>query len=158
FSLYFAASYPGRTIHGFDLNPRRIEMAQRSADRLGLKNVTFHAEDAVQWKSRGSFDAAYMLDIVHHVPRNAVPRLISELRSNMAPDGVLIIKDVADRPAYKAAFTWALDKAMDFRTPVHYWSMESLTDLLRKASLRVFAHEMVDYLPYPHVIYVCRPV
>lgn len=158
FSLFFAASHPQRTIHGFDLNPRRIEMAQRSAEKLGIKNVSFHAENAVNWQAGEKFDAAYMLDIIHHIPREAVDGLITELRKKLSPTGVLLIKDVADKPAYKAAFTWALDKAMDFRTPVHYWSMSSLTELLRKKSLQVFAHQMVDYLPYPHVIYVCRPV
>lgn len=158
FSLYYAASHPERTIHGFDLNPKRIEMAQKSAERLGLKNVSFHAENAVNWRGAETFDAAYMLDIVHHVPRSAVDGLLTELRSKMSPQGVLVIKDVADKPAYKAFFTWALDKAMDFKTPVHYWSMDELTALLRGKKLQVFAHQMVDFLPYPHVIYVCRPL
>lgn len=158
FSLYYAASHPERTIHGFDLNPKRIEMAQKSAERLGLKNVSFHAENAVNWRGAETFDAAYMLDIVHHVPRSAVDGLLTELRSKMSPTGTLVIKDVSDKPAYKAFFTWALDKAMDFRTPVHYWSMDELTALLRAKKLQVFAHQMVDFLPYPHVIYVCRPL
>ncbi len=158
FSLYFAASHPDRKIHGFDLNPRRIDMARKSAERLGLTNVSFHAENAVNWRGDREFDAAYMLDIVHHVPRASVDGLLSELREKMSSEGVLVIKDVADRPAYKALFTWLLDKAMDFRTPVHYWSMDALSDLLRSKRLRVFAHQMVDYLPYPHVIYVCRPL
>lgn len=158
FSLYFAASHPDRRIHGFDLNPRRVETARKSAERLGLKNVSFHAENAVNWRGDQEFDAAYMLDIVHHVPRASVDGLLSELRNKMSPNGVLVVKDVADRPAYKALFTWLLDKAMDFRTPVHYWSMDELSGLLRSKALRVFAHQMVDYLPYPHVIYVCRPL
>ncbi|MDZ4761123.1 MAG: class I SAM-dependent methyltransferase [Alphaproteobacteria bacterium] len=158
FSLFFAASHPDRIVHGFDLNPKRIEMAKRSAERLGLKNVTFHAENAVNWMGEEKFDAAYMLDIIHHIPRNAVDGLLTELRKRLSPTGVLVIKDLTDRPASKTAFTWALDKAMDFRTPVHYWSMDALAELLRGKSLRVFVHQMVDYLAYPHVSYICRPI
>ena len=72
FGLYFASTHPDRKVHGFDLNAKRIATANESARRLGMANATFHAEDATKWQGGEKFDAAYMLDIIHHVPRDAV--------------------------------------------------------------------------------------
>ncbi len=158
FGLYFASMHPDRQVHGFDLNEKRIATANESARKLGMNNATFHAEDATKWKGAHEFDAAYMLDIIHHIPREAVDGLIGQLRSLVSPTGVVVIKDVNSKPWFKTAFTWALDKAMDPKTPVHYWPMDVLKKKLEDAGFAVHAHQMVDMLPYPHVIYICRPI
>jgi 2-polyprenyl-3-methyl-5-hydroxy-6-metoxy-1,4-benzoquinol methylase len=155
FSLYFAHA-AGRRLLGCDLNERRISAARRAAGKLGLTNVEFIEGDARSLSIDKVYDAVFMLDIVHHIPTTAVVPLLEGIRSHLAPGGVLLIKDVADRPAYKRWFTWALDKAMDYRTPVHYWSAERLAGLLQTYFKTVHVHQMVDYLPYPHVLYVCR--
>lgn len=158
FSLYFSQKHPGRQVHGFDLNGKRIATAKKSAEKLGLANASFHAEDATKWKGAEKFDAAYMLDIIHHIPREAVDGLIGQLRQLVSPTGIVVIKDVNSKPWFKTAFTWALDKVMDPKTPVHYWPMDELRAKLERAGFSVHAHQMIDVLPYPHVIYICRPV
>lgn len=157
FSLYYAATGPGRLLHGLDVNARRIAIARRAATRLGLENVAYTVADARDFKGDGEFAAAYMLDIVHHVPADTVPPLLRRLRRAIAPHGRLLVKDVDTRPAPKRWFTWALDKAMAPSAPVHYWSAENLTAVLEAAGFRVYRHLMVDVLPYPHVLYVCEP-
>jgi 2-polyprenyl-3-methyl-5-hydroxy-6-metoxy-1,4-benzoquinol methylase len=156
FSLFFANQERRRHISGFDLNARRIETARRSAARLGLDNVAFEIGDASQKRLSAPVDAVYMLDIVHHIPPESVVPLIENIARNLRPGGVLLIKDVADRPAYKRWFTWALDKAMDCRAPVTYWPVEALKGLLAPHFTTIHVHSMVDYLPYPHVLYICR--
>jgi 2-polyprenyl-3-methyl-5-hydroxy-6-metoxy-1,4-benzoquinol methylase len=155
FSLYYAATAPGRFMRGVDLNGRRIALARRAASRLGLDNVAYEQVDARDFKGDGEVAAAYMLDIVHHVPAAAVPPLLRQLRRAVAPGGVLLVKDVDTRPAAKRWFTWALDKVMDPRAPVRYWSGDELTAALEHAGFLVRRHLMVDVLPYPHILYVC---
>ena len=157
FSLYYAATAPGRFVPGLDLNARRIAMARRAAQRLGLDNVAYEQGDARDFKGDTEFVAAYMLDIVHHVPPATVPPLFAQLRRCLAPGGRLLVKDVDTRPAPKRWFTWALDRLMAPRTPVHYWSAEELTAALERAGFGVRRHLMVDLLPYPHVLYICEP-
>jgi 2-polyprenyl-3-methyl-5-hydroxy-6-metoxy-1,4-benzoquinol methylase len=157
FSLYYAATGPRRFLRGLDVNGRRIRMARQAAARLGIENVAYEESDARDFKGDGAFAAAYMLDIVHHVPPAAVPPLLAALRRAIAPGGRLLVKDVDTRPAAKRWFTWALDKAMAPRTPVHYWSAEALTAALESHRFRVWRHLMVDVLPYPHVLYICEP-
>jgi 2-polyprenyl-3-methyl-5-hydroxy-6-metoxy-1,4-benzoquinol methylase len=155
FSLYFAHT-PGRRLCGFDLNGGRVAAARTAAGKLGLSNVEFHKGDARAIYRRDQVDAVFMLDIVHHVPPEDVVPLISQIAVMLRPGGVFLLKDVADRPMLKRWFTWILDKAMDYRTPVKYWSIDNLREALQSHFGSVHVHQMVDYLPYPHVLYICR--
>src|SRR2546425_1091598 len=112
------------------------------------------AADARAFKGDGEVAAAYMLDIVHHIPPDTVPPLLGRLHGCLPPGGVLLVKDVDTRPAPKRWFTWALDKLMAPRTPVRYWSAEEVGSALRAAGFETRRHAMLDFLPYPHVLYI----
>src|SRR6185503_11544591 len=146
-----------RFLRGVDVNARRVDVARRAAARLGIDNVAYTVADARDFKADGEVAAAYMLDIIHHVPPETVPPLLRQLRGALAPGGHLLVKDVDTRPAPKRWFTWALDKAMAPASPVQYWSAEGLTTELEAAGFRVRRHLMVDWLPYPHILYICVP-
>jgi 2-polyprenyl-3-methyl-5-hydroxy-6-metoxy-1,4-benzoquinol methylase len=154
FALYFASERPRITIHGFDLSPRRVEMASRAADRLGVRNATFHVGDAAAFKLNEPIATAYMLDIIHHIPQASVGPLIQTIATNLRPGGRIVIKDIEPSPAYKLAFTWVLDKLLDPRAPVRYWAPEEVHPLMESLGLEVKRHSMIDYLPYPHVLYI----
>ena len=155
FSLYYAATGRDRLVRGLDLNRRRIALARRAAARLRLDNVVYEDTDARHFKGDAQVAAAYMLDIIHHVPSDAVRPLLGQLHRAVAPGGVLLVKDVDTRPAPKRWFTYALDKLMDPRAPVRYWSSDELSETLAETGFTVRRHLMVDVLPYPHVLYVC---
>jgi 2-polyprenyl-3-methyl-5-hydroxy-6-metoxy-1,4-benzoquinol methylase len=156
FSLYFARQAPGRRITGVDLNDRRIEWARRAARRLGVTNVDYLVGNAEQFHPPGGLSCAYMLDIVHHIAPPAAEELLDALYGALAPGGLLIVKDVTTKPAYKRWFTWLLDKAMDAQADVHYWPKRDLEARLRQSGFIVHSHAMLDFLPYPHQLYVCR--
>ena len=156
FSLYYASIHPGLRLEGFDRNPRRIAMARAAALKLGLGNVRYEVGDVTDFKGGETFDAAYMLDIVHHIPENAVRPLLDQVARILPAGGRLLIKDVDRRPFYKRWFTHALDKVMDPGTPVRYWNADDLARLLEEVGFGVHRHLMVDILPYPHILYVCE--
>jgi SAM-dependent methyltransferase len=156
FSLYYASVRPGIEIEGIDLNPRRIAMARRAALRLGLRNARYEVGNATEFRSGRLFDAAYMLDIVHHIPPGTVRPLLEQMAKSLPAGGRLLIKDVDARPAWKRWFTHALDRLMDPGTPVRYWGGEELQGLLEEVGFTVYRHLMVDILPYPHILYICE--
>src|SRR5262249_4211571 len=158
FSLYYAATGPRRFVRGLDVNARRIALARRAAAQLGTANVAYEGADARHFQGDGESGAASMPDTVHHVPPESVLPLLAQLRRALAPGGMLLVKDVDTRPTSKRWFTWALDKAMAPRTPVHYWSAETLAGALEASGFRVRRHLMVDVLPYPHVLYIGEAV
>jgi hypothetical protein len=112
--------------------------------------------DAEGYTLTHSINAAYLLDLVHHIDRVAARMLLATLMDALEPGGRLIVKDVDTKPAYKRWFTLVLDKAMDWRTRVDYWNQTEMMAALGSESVQVFRHSMIDYLPYPHVIYVAN--
>lgn len=156
FSLYFATTQPGRRILGVELNGRRVAEATRSAQRLGRTNVEYQNANVLEWEDYGSFDAIYMLDVVHHLPEASVAHFFERIEKLLKPGGMLVVKDVSDRPRLKMLFTLALDRLMVGREPIKYWSPPRLAQLLQGLGFDVKRHLMNDILPYPHVLYLCR--
>jgi SAM-dependent methyltransferase len=156
FSLYYAQILPGVRFRGVDLSARRIGIAREAGRRLGLANVEYVVGDARDFRGEREYAGAYMLDIIHHIAPASVRPLLAELHATLAPGGCLVVKDVDRRPAYKRWFTLALDLLMSPTEPPHYWAAEALQAALEETGFRVFRHSMVDFLPYPHVLYVCH--
>ena len=154
FALHFAIQNPGIRIQGFDLSERRVNMARRAARRLGVPNVQFDIADAARLRFDSPLSAAYMLDLIHHIPPHSVPPLVETIAANLEPGGRLLVKDIERSPSYKLGFTWALDKLMDYKAPVRYWAPEEIQPLIERAGFVVHRHRMIDYLPYPHILYV----
>jgi len=154
FALYFAARSPGIEVQGFELNAQRVAAARRAAAKLGLTNVRFEVADVAAIGGQRQVAAAYMLDLIHHVPRSSVDGLLRSLAHLIEPGGCLVIKDIEPTPAYKLAFTWLLDKLVDYRAPVHYWVPAEVQAMLESSGFRVRQSRLPDYLPYPHVLYV----
>lgn len=156
FSLYFASREPGRSLLGVDIDERRIAYARKSARELQLENVSYTVGDVLEQAGAGSFDAIYTLDMIHHLPRETVPRFLERLRDMLEPGGTLVIKEVAHRPAWKRWFTLVLDRLMVGWEPIRYWPEEEVMALLEALGFQVYRHRLKDILPYPHILYVAR--
>lgn len=157
FSHYFALCSKARRMLSLDLNGRRITLAKEAARRLGTDRQTnFRAMNVLDYPFDRPVDGIVMLDLVHHLPKGRADEILTHCYRILATGGVLLIKDVEDRPLWKMAFTWILDKAMDYRTPVNYYDRDRLIALLRERGFEVHSHQMLDILPYPHVFFICR--
>lgn len=164
FSLCFALSAPARRIRGFDLNPRRIAAALHARDALGLTNVEFMRADATRYafnetgdsSGEARFDGIITLDLLHHVSPWAKYHLLRCFHRNLAPDGVLVIKDVTTYPTHRLWFTWLMDKIVSPGSPTYYQSHKDFVRMLERIGFSVSLRLLKDPLPYPHVILVCR--
>jgi len=155
FGCYFASIFPDIQYFGYDLNPRRIEMANAAARRLGLDNATFALGDARSLDLDKEFDAVLMLDLMHHIDDPSKLELIETLVQHLAPDGRLVIKDVTTHPFHEIAFTWALDVVMTQSFDMWYWDENRFSTALRKHFDRIDLFPIADWLPYPHIVYLC---
>ena len=153
-ALYVPQLHPGLEIHGFDLSERRVQMARRAAELIGVDNVRFDVRDATQLRASDRFEAVYMLDVVHHVPTETVAPMLTEIRESLVPGGRLLIKELDTTPGWQRIFSHALDLAMAPSTPPRYWSASELKALVSGLGFDVKQHAMVDILPYPHMLYV----
>lgn len=158
FGCYFSAMYPEITYCGYDMNQKRIHTARRAAAKLGLKNLSFHCGDARELKIDDEYDAVIMVDLLHHIDDDAKRNLLEMCASHLADDGRLIIKDVTTHPFHKIAFTWALDVFMTQGFEMWYWNEKHFYQELGQHFNRVEMYPITDWLPYPHVIYMCENV
>lgn len=153
FAAYFGQTQPERRIVGVDPNERRVQMARRVADAVGLPNHTFVAGDARDVSLGGSFAGAYVLDVMHHIPEADQRPLLERLRDLLAPRGVLVIKDITTEPTFGLEFTRLLDRVMvGWDDPLKYRHHREWGQMLTELGFHVRMVRVPDVLPYPHVV------
>ncbi|HEY5147332.1 MAG TPA: class I SAM-dependent methyltransferase [Polyangiaceae bacterium] len=153
FAAYFGQTQPRRRIVGVDPSARRIGIARDVAGRLGLREHAFVVGDVRDAELEGPFDAAYVLDVMHHLPTADQRRVLERLRSFLAPGGMLLLKDITTEPRAGLLFTEALDRLMvGFREPLAYRHHRDWGNMLTELGFKVRMVRVPDVLPYPHVV------
>ena len=145
FLALLAGSLPGVTATGFDSSRLAIETANQMAERarsvgLEAKLRFFHLDAAANWPV-GRYDVVSLIDVMHHVPVDLQGVVFRRAVDVLEPGGLLIYKDMADRPFPYAAMNRLHDLVMA-RQWIHYvaieeidaWAAESRLTLLRAAS------------------------
>lgn len=154
FGCYFAAKDNRVEWTGLDLDAGRIDMARKASERLGITNTRFAVADAREHlKLNERFDAIVMMDLLHHIPDEAKRQLLHTVLDRLAPDGVLIIKDVTRRPWWKMAFTWILDVLMTRSFDMWYWNPDEFRKVI-DGRFGMETYPIHDWLPYPHIVYM----
>ena len=121
---------------------------------FGTLNTT--SRDAREYRRDDQFDAAYMLDLLHHIPESAAEPLLRAVAASLNP-GVCSSSKMSTRALHTSDCSRAtLDLLMDPHAPVHYWDAPKLHAMLESLGFRVYRHKMIDVLPYPHVLFICR--
>ena len=159
FAAYFGQTHPRRSILGVDPNAKRIKMAEKVATSLGLTRHSFRAGDVRDVEIEGPFDAAYVLDVMHHLPREDQAQVLEHLRSLLVPGGMLLMKDITTEPRFGLLFTEALDRLMvGWREPLAYRHHREWGEMLTALGFKVRMVRVPDILPYPHVVIAARKI
>lgn len=153
FAAYFGQTQPARRIVGVDPDERRIAMARRVCSGLGLDGHSFIAGDARDVSLDGTFAGAYVLDVMHHIPKDDQLPMLERLRDLLAPRGVLVIKDITTEPRLGLKFTELLDRVMvGWDEPLAYRHHREWGEMLTSLGFHVRMVRVPDVLPYPHVV------
>jgi 2-polyprenyl-3-methyl-5-hydroxy-6-metoxy-1,4-benzoquinol methylase len=153
FAAYFGQTEPRRHIVGIDPNERRIELARKVARELELDRHEFHVGDVRTASIDGTFDAAYVLDVMHHIPKGDQLPVLERLRDVLPRGGVLVMKDITTEPRFELAFTYVLDRLMvGMREPLAYRHHREWGEILSRLGFKVRIVRVPDVLPYPHVV------
>jgi SAM-dependent methyltransferase len=159
FAAYFGQTHPRRRIVGVDPSVRRIALARSVAGALGLGEHTFIVGDVRDAPLEGPFDAVYVLDVMHHLPRADQEQVLERLRSLLAPGGMLLMKDITTEPRFGLYFTHALDRLMvGWREPLAYRHHREWAEMLSALGFKVRMVRVPDVLPYPHVVIAARKI
>jgi 2-polyprenyl-3-methyl-5-hydroxy-6-metoxy-1,4-benzoquinol methylase len=153
FAAYFGQMHPRRRIVGVDPDARRIGIARHVAERVGLRDHVFIAGDIRDAQVQGPFDAAYVLDVMHHLPRDDQRRVLERIATLLVPGGTLIVKDITTEPRFGLLFTELLDRAMvGWDEPLAYRHHREWGAILDEIGFETRAVRVPDILPYPHVV------
>lgn len=160
FTLWFARRHPNCHLIGIDLSEKRIRWARYLAERLRIANVTFECHDVALLETNHSLQAAYCIDLLHHVSLPVGDQLLRQLFRQLQPGGKLIVKDVSTRPRYMLYFTYALDLLVSPRAQYCYRNEAIWSNLLSQIGFHpVYSYPLRNYLPYPHLLLVgTKPV
>jgi 2-polyprenyl-3-methyl-5-hydroxy-6-metoxy-1,4-benzoquinol methylase len=153
FAAYFGQTHPRRQIVGVDPNARRVDLARRVAQKLGLVDHRFHVGDVRDTHLEGPFDAVYVLDVMHHIPEADQRPVLERLRDLLVPGGMLLIKDITTEPHHELLFTELLDRVMvGWDEPLAYRHHRAWGEMLTDLGFKVRIVRVPDVLPYPHVV------
>lgn len=100
FSLLMAAAHPAREVTGVDVDAGKIAVAVQAARALGLDNVRF-AASADGALPPGPWDAVTVVDVLYLLGVGRARRLLGEAAATLAPGGVVVVKEMDERPRWK---------------------------------------------------------
>ncbi len=157
FSLVAALQAPGRTLLGVDIDEEKVALATIAAERLGLTDrVRFRLDDGRF--PQGPFDAVMCNDVLYLLGRERARALLGDMAACVAPGGELLVKDMADRPAWKVRWC-TLQEVLATRV-LRYTEGEHLELIppatieapLREAGLEVVEIPLDRWYPHPHLL------
>lgn len=107
FSAYAALaadrSGGGRTVVGVDIDADKIALARRMAVGLDGVDLTFRVAESGAVPA-GPWDAIVIVDVLYLLPAAAQRALLADAAARLAPDGVLLVKEMSPTPRWKAAW------------------------------------------------------
>jgi 2-polyprenyl-3-methyl-5-hydroxy-6-metoxy-1,4-benzoquinol methylase len=156
FALYMASRKPHAHVIGLDIDSRRLDIAERAAQQLGIHNVSFVHQDLRYWRPAQKISGAYALDVFHHVPVENGDRLLRDLFAHIEPGGRFLLKDIDTTPRTMLWFTYLLDVLMSPHDDFHYRSTNAWQKQLGASGFApIYRHYLWDILPYPHILLIC---
>ena len=149
-----------RQVLGVDPSGAKISVARSSS--AGLSNVRY-VQGTVQEVDERGFDAISILDVLYLLPIEEKLGVLRACRERIAPDGVLILKTNDTRPPWKYRIARLQEEAMTgvgltMGHGLYFLSREQNAGLLELAGFQPRIVDLNTWLPYPHVMFMSRPV
>lgn len=135
---------------GFDADGSAIHAAQDAAAKLlDRAPIHFEQQSAHDRWPKGQFDIVSIIDVMHHVPPERQPDLIAAAAEHLNEGGLLLYKDMASRPLWRA---WAnrLHDLASAQEWIHYAELDDVISWAREAGLRLDRREAMNMLWYRH--------
>lgn len=142
--------------HGFDSNGDAIGRAERMRARLADPSLLSfeHRDAAAEWPE-GPYDVVSIVDVMHHVPPQYQRSVIETAASRLKPGGLLLYKDMVERPRWRAWMN-RLHDLMLVREWINYVPLESVAGWARGAGLAEQRRARYDMWWYGHELLLLR--
>jgi 2-polyprenyl-3-methyl-5-hydroxy-6-metoxy-1,4-benzoquinol methylase len=140
---------------GVDADPAAIHAGTAALAATGTSGFQLQAcADPAQWPAQ-EFDLVTMIDVLHHIPREAQAGFFAAACARVKPGGVLLFKDIQGaNPGF--AFANRLHDLLMARQWVEYAPVETVRSVAETCGLTVTAHKLRAMYWYGHEQIVFR--
>jgi 2-polyprenyl-3-methyl-5-hydroxy-6-metoxy-1,4-benzoquinol methylase len=141
---------------GVDPSHTAISVAGEMMTRLPKSSTISFARVASEdtWSS-SDFDVVAMIDVMHHVPKDAQAAFFAQAVDRVAPGGLLVYKDIAERPFWRATANRVHDLLLA-RQWIHYVPLSSVKQWASRSGLILEDFQTLNMLWYSHELLVLR--
>jgi len=137
---------------GFDASRSAIALAGQMWQNLrpeARHRLEFRNLDVAESWPDGEFDVVSLIDVLHHVPSEAQNALLEQAASKVAPGGILIYKDIAPKPRWRAMANRLHDLLVAHEW-IHLRSFNMAASWLEHTQLRQIEYQRIDQWWYGH--------
>ncbi|MGH9113545.1 MAG: class I SAM-dependent methyltransferase [Acidimicrobiales bacterium] len=151
---YLADVNPRLTVEGVDLDPRRVELIERTSARS--PRVSLRHGDATLIDEEPDYDAVLVCDALHHFDPDTHKPLADAIAGALLPGGVCVVKDLDVTPRWKHAWNRVHDRLVAGPEPIFCRSPADMAELFASAGLVAERTERTDRALTPYAHYVVR--
>jgi 2-polyprenyl-3-methyl-5-hydroxy-6-metoxy-1,4-benzoquinol methylase len=146
--------------HGFDSSPQAIAVARQMAARAERSGISAgsllfeHRRVTGAWPG-GQFDVVSIVDVMHHVRPASQQRLLKLAVCRIKPGGLLLYKDMASQPQWRAVANRLHDLLLAHQC-IHYVPIAEVKGWATDAGLELIESRTINRLWYSHELCVFR--
>lgn len=157
FTQLLACEEPRRDVIGIDLDAHKVALAQQ----LALPNLRFIVGDVAQTDVPPA-QAVTILDVFYLVPYAVQEHLLAVCAEKLAPGGVIVLKEMAEKPRWKVILNW-LEETLAVRVlritlgdKFYFRPRSDWQALLQRLSFTVETIPLDRGYYHPHVLFIAR--
>ncbi|MEW6417911.1 MAG: class I SAM-dependent methyltransferase [Nitrospirota bacterium] len=149
---------------GMEIDSRRVDLGRRVCEKLGIASrVDLYVKSFGRGSNRRDLDAVIFIDVLHHMNYNLQKSMITYAFESLADGGILLIKDVGDRPILKYYYNYIFDAMTHITRITHgksgyYRSQSGWEKLLREQGFYTSVIEIKHIDFAPHIMLVGKKV
>lgn len=154
FCFILSTERPRMKITGIEMDKKRVSTANsRVTDGSNLKFV--HG-DIVNFSINKRFDIITCLDLIHHIPMKYHQSIFKRINELLKDNGLLIVKDMDDKPFYKYLWNYVHDCIMTRSMKMYYVPKDEMIKLLETNGFAIEYVKDISNLLYAHYVIVCK--
>ncbi|MBU0980242.1 MAG: class I SAM-dependent methyltransferase [Nanoarchaeota archaeon] len=153
YSIALALGSEDREVIGLELSKERVKKANATASKIN--NVRFEVRDLRKDSGLRDCDCISLVDLLHHVPHETQKEIIQECYRTLKKGGILLIKDIGDRPRWKYLYNYFHDRVIMRNRELFFIKPAKLREMCQEAGFRVVIRRIKHWTPFPHVMFVC---
>lgn len=163
FSLFLALEDPRRSVVGIDVDSHKVVHGQRAAKLARARGATVEVQLSPPGDlPAGPWDAIVVVDVLYLLDADAQAGLLRSCATELAAGGVLVVKEMATEPAWKARWNRVQETAavrvlrITAGDTLTFVPPATVAGWMDAEGLRVTQESLGRHYPHPHHLVVGR--